>query len=90
MPAGPRLPRVIAFQNWPGIDVTFLLAAKLAKKLINAIELSFDQVMVVMTPSVARDSPSLCCNLSLACHAEALRRQLGRASLEIIHRQYDD
>jgi hypothetical protein len=76
MPTDPGLGRVITFQNWPSIDITFLAPAKLAKKLVDLIELTCDQVMIVFAPGIARD---------FACRC----RRVGCfvASLEIIQRQ---
>src|SRR6266496_4021361 len=76
MPADPGLGRVVAFQNWPSIDITFLASADLAKKLVDLIELACDQVVIVIAPGIARD---------FAC---SRRRVAGiPASLEIIQRQ---
>ena len=47
---------MIAFQNWAGIHITFLLPAKLAKKLVDLVELALDQIVIVVAPRVARDS----------------------------------
>src|SRR5438874_13088792 len=93
MPANAGLGRVIAFQNWPSIDITFLVATGLAKKLIDLIKLACDQLVIVITPGIARDSPSLCSRRDRACCAESCRgdrRRVGRASLEIIQPQNND
>src|ERR1700745_1505735 len=57
MPADAGLRRVIAFQNWPGIDITFLLPADPAKNLVDLIELGCDQVVIVIAARISRDSP---------------------------------
>src|SRR6266508_6195579 len=76
MPADPGLGRVIALQNWPSLDITFLASARPAKKLVDFIELACDQVVIVIAPGIARD---------FAC---SRRRVAGiPASLEIIQRQ---
>jgi len=54
MPADAGLRRVIAFQNWPSIDITFLLPVERAKKLVDFIELVCNQVVIVITPGSAR------------------------------------
>ena len=56
VPPNAGLRRVIAFQNWAGIDITFLLSAELAKKLVDLIELALDQIVIVIAAGVARDS----------------------------------
>jgi hypothetical protein len=79
MPADAGLRRVIAFQNRPGIDITFLLPAERVKKLVDFIELVCNQVVIVIAPRISRDSA--CSGWRFAC--------LG-LSLEIIQRQNND
>src|SRR4029077_6348047 len=75
MPTDPGLGCVIAFQNWPSIDITFLTPAGLAKKPVDLIELTCDQVMIVIAQGIARDFACSC--RRVACFP---------ASLEIIQR----
>ena len=42
MPANAGLRRMIAFQNWPSIDITFLVATEFAKKLVDLVKLGPD------------------------------------------------
>src|SRR5207302_10196740 len=79
MPANAGLRRMIAFQNWPGIDITFLVATELAKKLVDLVKLGLDQIMIVIAPGVARDSA--CGGRPVACL---------RVSMEIVQRKYND
>ena len=65
MPADAGLRRVIAFQNRPGIDITFLLPAERAKKLVDFIELVCNQVVIVIAPRISRDSA--CSGRRVAC-----------------------
>src|ERR1700687_5712032 len=56
MPANSSLRRMIALQNRAGVDVTFLLSAELAKEIVDLAELFFDHIVIVVAPSVARDT----------------------------------
>jgi hypothetical protein len=70
---------MIAFQNWPGIDITFLLSAELAKKRVDLVELALDRIVIVIAPGIARDSANSC-----------RRGACVEVSLKIILRQYND
>src|SRR4029077_19630983 len=78
MPADTSLRCVIAFQDRPGIHVTFLLSAEVAKKRVYPVELAFDNLVVIVAPRVPRDL-----SLSVLGH-------LNFFTLKIIHRQYND
>src|SRR5947207_10944683 len=56
VPADPRPRRMIAFQNRPGIDVTFLLATKLGQKLVELVQFPGDDVMIIISPRISRNS----------------------------------
>src|SRR4030095_11817909 len=79
MPAGSGLRRVITFQNRSSIDITFLLPAELAQKLIDFSQFALDQIVIVIAPGIPRDSA--CSGTGVAC--------LG-GSLKIIHRKHND
>src|SRR4029077_13601813 len=77
VPANASLRRMIPFQHRPGVDITFLLSAKTAKKLVDPVQLCPDYIMIVVSPGVARDP---------ACrHGPA-----GRVPLKIVQPQDDD
>src|SRR6059058_1355276 len=74
MPPGTGLRRVVTLQNRTCVDVTFLLSAEFAKKIVDLVKLCLDQIVVIIAPRVARDS--------------AGSRGLGHPSvftLEIVH-----
>ena len=52
MPADTSLRGMITFQDWTSIDITFLLSAEAAKKLIDLVELCPEHFMVVIAPGV--------------------------------------
>src|SRR6516225_1610245 len=78
MPADTSLRCVIAFQDRPGVHVTFLLPAEVAEKRVDLVEFAFDNSVVIVTPRISR-------NFSLS----SLRR-LNLFTLKIVQRQYDD
>src|SRR5205823_9153930 len=78
MPADTSLRCVIAFQDRPGVHVTFLLSAEVAKKRVDLVELAFDNLVVIVTPRISRD-------LSFS-----VLRRLNLFTLKIIQRQYND
>jgi hypothetical protein len=80
VPTDASLRGVIPFQHGPGVDVTFLLSAKAAKKLVDPAQLCCDYIVIVVSPSVSRDSPRSSCS----CGA------VRRVSLKIIQRQSND
>src|SRR5215467_14854629 len=57
VPANAGLPSMIAFQDWPGIDITFLLSTEATEKIVDLVELGVDYVVVVIAPRVSCDSP---------------------------------
>src|SRR4029077_4602754 len=77
VPANASLRRMIPFQHRPGIDITFLLSAKTAKKLVKPVQLCPDYIVIVVAPRVSRD-PSY-------RHGPA-----GRVPLKIVQPQDDD
>src|SRR5689334_23807958 len=80
MPATARLRRMITFQERTCIDIRLLLAAKKPKKLIDFVELGFDDMVVVISPCIS-------------CYSTGFWRSAGRAgslSLKIIERQHND
>ena len=79
MPTHTSLCGVIAFQDRPGIHVTFLPSAKFAKELVDFVEFAFDNLVVIVAPRVPRD-------LSLGGDL----RRLNLFTLKIIQRQYND
>src|SRR6266436_4750067 len=79
MPADTSSRCVIAFQDRPGIHVTFLLSAEVAKKRVDLVELAFDNLVVIVTPRISRD---LSLSGGLRC--------LNLFGLKIIQRQYND
>src|SRR5712672_2690186 len=74
VPANASLRRIVPFQHRPGVDITFLLSTKTAKKLVKPVQLCPNYIVIVLAPGVPRD-PS--CR-----HAF-----IGRPSLKIIQRQ---
>src|SRR4249920_2394792 len=44
MPANASLRGMIPFQHRPGVDITFLLSAKAAKKLVDLLQLCLDHI----------------------------------------------
>src|SRR6476659_9006046 len=77
VPANASQRRMIPFQHRPGVDITFLLSAKTAKKLVKPVQLCPDYMMIIVSPGVARDPSCSSCS----------RGPVGRVSLEIIQRQ---
>src|SRR5215469_5127355 len=77
MPANASLRGMITFQHRAGVDITFLLPAKTAKKLIDPVQLCSDYIMIIVAPGVSRDPACSCCS----------RGPVGRLSLEIIQRE---
>src|SRR5213080_668212 len=73
--AGPR--GMIAFQHRPGIDVTFLLSTKAAKKLVNVVQFVRNYVVIILAPRVPGD---------FSCSDAPV----GRLPLKIIQRQNND
>src|SRR5205809_3599285 len=74
MPSNAAMRSMIAFQHRPGIDITFLVSPKTAKKLVDFMELIGNYVVIILAPRVPRDSPSFRCS----------RGPVARISLEII------
>jgi hypothetical protein len=74
VPANAGLRGMISFQHRPGVDVTFLLSADAAKKLVDPVELRLDDIMIVLTPGIACDSSHSFCSRGL----------VGRVPLKII------
>src|SRR5206468_8303752 len=79
MPADTSSRCVIAFQDRPGIHVTFLLSAEVAKKRVDLVELAFDNFVVIVPPRIPSD---LSLSGGLRC--------LNLFGLKIIQRQYND
>src|SRR5262249_37929380 len=77
VPANASLRGMISFQHWTGIDITFLLSAEGAKKLVDFVQLSCDYVVIVVSPRVARHTARSFCSRAL----------MGCLSLEIIQRE---
>ena len=73
VPSQAGLRGMIPFQDWPRIDITFLLSATVAKKLVNPVEFYSDYIVVIISPSVSRDPSALFCS----------RGSVGRVALEI-------
>src|ERR1051325_5268913 len=67
---------VIAFQYRPGIHVTFLLSAEAGKKLIHPGQFCPNDIMIIITPRISRDTACFSCSLGPA----------GRGSLEVVPR----
>src|SRR5215831_3690921 len=65
MPANASLRGMIAFQDRPGINVTFLLPAKAAKEAIDLLQLVSDYVVVIVSPGVPRDLTRSWCSCVL-------------------------
>src|SRR6478672_7092173 len=74
VPANASLRGMIPFQYRPGIDITFLLSAKTAKKLVEPNQLCLDDIVIVVAPRVPRDSSRSSCSCS----------PVGRIALKII------
>ena len=74
VPANASLRGMIPFQHRPGVDITFLLSAKAAKKLVDPVQLCPDYIVIVVAPGVARDPSCSSCS----------RGPVGRVSLKII------
>ena len=55
VPANASLRGMIPFQHRPGVDITFLLSAKAAKKLVDPVQLCPDYIVIIVAPGVARD-----------------------------------
>src|SRR5882724_1774836 len=79
MPADTSSRCVIAFQDRPGIHITFLLSAEVAKKRVDLVELAFDNLVVIVPPRIPSD---LSLSGGLRC--------LNLFGLKIIQRQYND
>ena len=78
VPANASLRGMIPFQHRPGVDITFLLSAKAAKKLVDPVQLCPDYIVIVVAPGVPRDPSCSSCS----------RAPCGRrVSLKIIQRQ---
>src|SRR5215831_17160060 len=56
VPANASLRGMIPFQNRSGVDITFLLSAKALKKRIDPVQLCLDYIVIIVSPSVARDA----------------------------------
>ena len=90
MPPGTGLRRVVTLQNRTCVDVTFLLSAEFAKKIVDLVELCLDQIVVIIAPRVARDSagnrglgdPSLFTLEIIQCH-DHYRSRAGQNLLRI-------
>ena len=80
MPADPGSGCVITFQNWSGIDVTFLSSAESTKEIVDLVQVYRHHVVVIIAPRVPRDSTG--CSLRS-------RGSVGHISLKVIQR-YDD
>src|SRR5215211_742177 len=55
VPANASLRGMIPFQHRSGVDVTFLVSAKAAKKLVDPVQLCPDYIVIVIAPGVPRD-----------------------------------
>src|SRR6476646_869029 len=77
VPANASLRGVIPFQQWAGVDITFLLSTKAAKELVDPVQLCPYDIVIIFSPGVAGD---------LSC-SSCSRGPVGRVSLEIIQRQ---
>src|SRR5207248_6793342 len=55
VPANSSLRGMIPFQHWPGVDVTFLLSTKAAKKLVNVVQFVRNYVVIILAPRVPRN-----------------------------------
>src|SRR5262245_18010724 len=63
VPAKASLRGMIAFQHRSCVDIRLLLSAKVAKKLVDPVQLCSDYIMIIVTPGVSRDpacSPCSC------------------------------
>src|SRR6266705_215199 len=56
VPADAGLSSMIALQNWAGIDIRFLCATKLAKEIVDLLQLRLHKVMIIVSSCVTRDS----------------------------------
>src|SRR4030095_8776032 len=56
VPTNAGLSGMIPFQHRPGVDVTFLLSAKAAKKLVDFVKLCRDYVVIIVAPRVPCNS----------------------------------
>src|SRR6516162_6584249 len=74
VPANASLRGMITLQHRPSVDITLLLSAKGAKKLVNPLQLCRDDIVIVVAPRVARYPACPSCTRGLA----------GRVSLKII------
>jgi len=77
VPANASLRGIIPFQHRSGVDVTFLLPTKAAKKLVDSIQLCSDEIVIVLAPRVSRDPACWSCS----------RGAVGRLSLKITYRK---
>src|SRR5262245_38117874 len=84
VPANAGLRGMIPFQYRPSVSVTFLLSTKAAKKLVDPFQLCPDYIMIIVSPGVTRDPACFFCSRVPACRAGALRRRVGRVSVQII------
>src|SRR5207247_8017266 len=90
MPPSTYLRCVVTLQNRTCVDVTFLLSAEFAKKIVDLVELCLDQIVVIIAPRVARDSagnpclgdPSLFTLEIIQCH-DHYRSRAGQNLLRI-------
>src|SRR5512132_4074768 len=71
VPANASLRGMIPFQHRPGVDITFLLSAKAAKKLVDLVQLCPDYIMIIVSQGVTCDPARSSCS----------RRPVGRVSL---------
>src|SRR5437016_12833561 len=78
MPADASSRCVIAFEDRPGIHVTFLLSAEVAKKRVDLVELAFHTLVVLVTPRISRALPL------------SVLRRLHLFTLKILQRHYND
>ena len=62
VPANASLRGMIPFQHRPGVDITFLLSAKAAKKLVDPVQLCLDYIVIVVAPRVSRDPSCSSCS----------------------------
>src|SRR4029077_7769456 len=77
VPANTSLRRMIPFQHRPGVDITFLLSAKVAKKLVDPVQPCPGYIMIIVSPGVARNPSCSSC----------ICGPVVRISLKIIQRQ---
>src|SRR6476469_4048198 len=74
VPANAGLRGIIPLEHRPGIDVSFLLSIKVAKKLVDPVQLCPDYIMVIVSPGVTRDPACSFCS----------RGSVGRFSLKVV------